>query len=118
IQDPQSVETIIARQMPYLCQEPTGGTDRQEETVPSAPLSPDEQALRQATRHFCAAKTAEHLRALLDLWGQMQARTCALWVTSSAKDFTLRGTEWVSTQGPTGPCGVMETAIFSSPVAN
>src|SRR5437773_10077986 len=32
------------------------------------------------------------------------------------KDFTLRGTEWVSTQGPSGPWGVRETAVFSSPL--
>ena len=117
-QEPQSVESIIASQMPYLCQEPTSGTDTGEETAPSAPRSPHEQALRQATRHFCAEKSEEHLRALLDLWGQMQARTCTLWVTSYAKDFTLRGTEWVSTQGPAGPCGVVETAVFSSPISN
>jgi hypothetical protein len=117
-QDPHSVENIIASQMPYLCQEPTSGQARQEETAPSATLSPDEQALRQATGHFCAAKSEEHLQALFALWGQMQARTCTLWVTSYDKDFTLRGTEWVSTQGPAGPCGVMETAVFSSPLYN
>jgi hypothetical protein len=48
----------------------------------------------------------------------MQAQTCALWVTSYDKDFTLRGKEWVSTQGPSGPCGVMETAVFSSALYN
>ena len=50
---------------------------------------------------------------MLDLRLTLQARTCALWVTSYEKDFTLRGTEWVSTQGPSGPCGVMETAVLS-----
>jgi hypothetical protein len=117
-QDPQSVEHVLASQMPYLCQEPTSSTDKGEETAPSAPRSPDEQALRQATRQFCTEKSEDHLRALLALWGQMQARTCTLWVTSYAKDFTLRGTEWVSTQGPAGPCGVIETAVFSRPIAN
>jgi hypothetical protein len=117
-QDPHNVEQVIARQMPYLCQEPTNGQDRREATAPSAPLSPGEQALQQAIRDFCAEKSAAHLRALLDRWGTLQAQTCALWVTSYDKAFTLRGTEWVSTQGPTGPCGVIETAVFSHPVSN
>jgi hypothetical protein len=117
-QDPQSVETVIASQMPYLCHEPTNGKDRMEETAPSDTRSPEEQALRQATRHFCAEKSEEHLRTLFDLWGKMQARTCALWVNSYDKDFTLRGKEWVSTQGPAGPCGIIEAAVFSSPISN
>ena len=112
-QDPHNVDPVIERQMPYLCPDPTPGTDRLEEPSQSAPLSPGEQELRQATRHFCAEKSVENLRALLDLRITMQARTCTLWVTSYAKEFTLRGTEWVSTQGPSGPCGVMETAVFS-----
>jgi hypothetical protein len=97
-QDPHNVDRVIERQMPYLCPDP----------------SPGEQELWQVTRQFCAAKSADNLRALLDLRITMQARTCALWVNSYEKDFTLRGTEWVSTQGPSGPCGVMETAVFSS----
>ena len=99
--------------MPYLCQEHAIGTDRMDATAPSAPLSPGAQELRQATRQFCAAKTVDNLRAVLDLRLTMQARTCALWVTSYDKDFTLRGTEWVSTQGLSGPCGIVETAVFS-----
>jgi hypothetical protein len=113
-QDPHNVDRVIERHMPYLCPDANPGQDRREEPSQSATLSPGEQELRQATRQFCAAKTADHLRALLDLRITMQARTCTLWVTSYAKDFTLRGTEWVSTQGPSGPCGVMETAVFSS----
>jgi hypothetical protein len=113
-QDPHNVDNVIERQMPYLCPDPTPGTDRLEEPSQSASLSPGEQELRQATRQFCAAKSTDNLRALLDLRITMQARTCALWVNSYEKDFTLRGTEWVSTQGPSGPCGVMETAVFSS----
>src|SRR2546422_5504256 len=113
-QDPQNMDRVIARHMPYLCPDPTTGQDRLEEPSQSATLSPGEQELRQATRHFCATKTADTLRVLLDLRITMQARTCALWVTSYAKDFTLRGTEWVSTQGPSGPCGVRETAVLSS----
>jgi hypothetical protein len=115
-QDPQHIDSVIARQMPYLCPDPTPAPAPLEEPSQSAPLSPGEQELRQATRHFCAEKSADTLRALLDLRITMQARTCALWVTSYAKDFTLRGTEWVSTQGPSGPCGVRETAVFSSPL--
>ena len=118
-QDPHNVDTVIERHMPYLCQEPTIGTDRMEETAPqSVPLSPGEQELRQATRHFCAEKSEANLRALLDFRGKMQAQTCALWVKSYDKDFTLRGKEWVSTRGPSGPCGVMETAVFSSTLYN
>jgi len=113
-QDPHNVDHVIERHMPYLCPDPATGHDRLEEPSQSATLSPGEQELRQATRQFCAAKTEENLRALLDLRITMQARTCALWVTSYDKDFTLRGTEWVSTQGPSGPCGIMETAVFSS----
>ncbi len=112
--DPHNVDSVIERQMPYLCPDPTTGQGRLDEPSQGATLSPGEQELRQATRQFCAAKTADTLRALLDLRITMQARTCALWVTSYDKDFTLRGTEWVSTQGPSGPCGVMETAVFSS----
>ena len=115
-QDPHNVDRVIERQMPYLCPDPTTGQDRLDEPSQSAPLSPGEQELRQATRQFCAAKTADHLQALLDLRITMQARTCALWVTSYDKGFTLRGTEWVSIQGPSGPCGVIETAVFSSPL--
>ena len=111
--DPHNVDSVLERQMPYLCPDPATGQDRTDEPSPSAPLSPGEQELRQATRHFCAEKSAENLRALLDLRITMQARTCALWVTSYDKEFTLRGTEWVSTQGPSGPCGVRETAVFS-----
>jgi hypothetical protein len=112
--DPHNIDSVIERHMPYLCPDPTTGHDRLDEPSQSATLSPSEQELRQATRQFCAAKSADNLRALLDLRITMQARTCALWVTSYDKDFTLRGTEWVSTQGPSGPCGVMETAVFSS----
>src|SRR5215813_13159865 len=112
-QDPHHVDSVIERQMPYLCPDSTAGQARLEEPSQSAPLSPGEQELRQATRQFCAAKTVDTLRAMLDLRLTMQARTCALWVTSYEKDFTLRGTEWVSTQGPSGPCGVMETAVLS-----
>jgi hypothetical protein len=112
-QDPQQVESVMERHMPYLCQEHAIGTDRMDATAPSAPLSPGAQELRQATRQFCAAKTVDNLRAVLDLRLTMQARTCVLWVTSYDKDFTLRGTEWVSTQGPSGPCGIVETAVFS-----
>jgi hypothetical protein len=112
-QDPQHVDQVIERHMPYLCQEDMSGTDRMEAPSPSAPLSPGEQELKQATWHFCAEKSEANLRAVLDLRLTMQARTCALWVTSYDKDFTFRGTEWVSTQGPSGPCGVVETAVFS-----
>ena len=112
-QDPYNVDRIIARHMPYLCQEHMIDTDKTDTTSPSTPLSPGEQELRQATQQFCAAKTADHLRAVLDLRGKMQAQTCALWVTSYDKDFTFRGTEWVSTQGPSGPCGLVETAVLS-----
>jgi hypothetical protein len=112
-QDPHNVDSVIARQMPYLCPDSTAGPERLEEPSQSAPLSPGEQELRQATRHFCAAKTVDTLRAVLDLRLTMQAQTCALWVNSYEKDFTLRGTEWVSTQGPSGPWGVMETAVLS-----
>ena len=66
-QDPHNVDRVIARQMPYLCPDPTTGQDRLDEPSQSAPLSPGEQELRQATRQFCAAKTADTLRALLDL---------------------------------------------------
>jgi hypothetical protein len=111
--DPHSVDSVIERQMPYLCPDPTTSQDRLEEPAQSATLSPGEQELRQATRQFCAEKSAENLRAVLDLRITMQARTCALWVTSYDREFTLRGTEWVSTQGPSGPCGVKETAVFS-----
>jgi hypothetical protein len=100
--------------MPYLGQEHTLGTNQMETPLPSTPLSPGEQELRQATRHFCAEKSEAHLRAVLELRLTMQARTCALWGTNYDKDFTLRGTEWVSTRGLEGPCGVMETAVFSS----
>jgi hypothetical protein len=112
-QDPHNVDQVIERHMPYLCPASNTDPDRTDEPSPSAPLSPGEQELRQATWQFCAAKTAANLRALLDLRITMQARTCALWVTSYAKEFTLRGTEWVSTQGPSGPCGLVETAVFS-----
>ena len=111
--DPHNVDRVIERHMPYLCPDPTPGQDWREEPSQSATLSPGEQELWQATRQFCAAKTAANLRALLDLRMTLQARTCALWVTSYDKDFTLRGTEWVSTQGPSGPCGIVETAVFS-----
>ena len=90
--DPHNVDRVIERQMPYLCPDPATGQDSLEEPSQSATLSPGEQELRQATRQFCAAKTEENLRALLDLRITMQARTCALWVTSYDKDFTLRGT--------------------------
>ena len=113
IQEPHHVDRVIERHMPYLCQEHAIGTDRVDATSLSAPLSPGEQELRQATQQFCTEKSADNLRAVLDLRGKMQAQTCALWVTSYDKDFTLRGTEWVSTQGPSGPCGVMETAVLS-----
>src|SRR2546422_8978181 len=73
-QDPHKVDRIIERQMPYLCPDPTTGHDRLDEPSQSAPLSPGEQELRQATRHFCAAKTEDHLRALLDLRITMQAQ--------------------------------------------
>jgi len=111
-QDPQHVDEDIERHMPYLCQEHTLGTHQMEKPLPRTPLSPGEQELRQATRHFCAEKSGANLRTVLDLRLTMQARTCVLWVTSYDKDFTLRGTEWVSTRE--GPCGVMETVVFSS----
>jgi hypothetical protein len=112
-QEPHNMARVIERQMPYLCPDPTTGPDRLDEPSQSAPLSPGEQGLRQATRQFCVEKSTDSLRALLELRATMQARTCALWVTSYDKDFTLRGTEWVSTQGPSGPCGIRETAVFS-----
>jgi hypothetical protein len=117
-QDPQSVERVVASQMPYLCQGSTTDKDIQEKTAPSDTLSPGEKELRQATRQFCAEQSADNLRVLFELLGKMQARTCALWVTSYDKEFTLREQEWVSTQGPTGPCGIIETAVFSSPFYN
>src|SRR5215831_13682621 len=79
--DPHNVDSVIERQMPYLCPDPNTGQDRLDEPSQNATLSPGEQELRQATRQFCAVKTADHLRALLDLRIAMQARTCALWVT-------------------------------------
>jgi hypothetical protein len=112
-QDSHNVDRVIERQMPYLCPDSTAGPERLEEASQSATLSPGEQELRQATRQFCTEKSAANLRALLDLRLTMQAQTCALWVTSYDKDFTLRDTEWVSTQGPSGPCGIVETAVFS-----
>ena len=112
-QDPQHVERLIERHILYLCQEFAIGTADRRDVSLSAPLSPAEQELRQSTRHFCAAKTVDNLRALLDLRLTLQERTCALWVNSYDKDFTLRGTEWVSTQGPSGPCGITETAVLS-----
>jgi hypothetical protein len=111
--DPHNVDNVIERHMPYLCPAPPPGADEMEETSQNAPLSPGEQELRQATRQLCAAKSADNLRVLLDLRVTMQTRTCALWVKSYNKNFTLRGKEWVSTQGPSGPCGIMETAVFS-----
>ena len=117
-QNPHSIERVITSQMPYLCQEAQNGTDRRNEPSPSETLSPGERELRQATEHFCAEKSADNLRVVFDHLALMQAQTCALWVTSADKDFTLRGTEWVSTQGPSGPCGVLETAVLSSPIYN
>ena len=118
-QDPHNVDTChrASHAVPL-----SGAHDRHRQDggdrPQSAPLSPGEQELRQATRQFCAEKSADNLRALLDLRVTMQARTCALWVNSYDKDFTLRGTEWVSTQGPSGPCGIMETAVFSRTLYN
>ena len=83
--DPHNVDMVIERQMPYLCQEHTVGTDRMDKTSPSVALSPGEQELRQATQHFCAEKSVDNLRALLDLRVKMQAHTCSLWVKSYAK---------------------------------
>ena len=59
IQDPHNVDSVIERQMPYLCPDSTAGQKRLAEPAQSAPLSPGEQELRQATRQFCAAKTVD-----------------------------------------------------------
>ena len=48
-QDPQHVDQVIERYMPYLCQAAMSGPDWREAPAPSAPLSPGEQELRQAT---------------------------------------------------------------------
>src|SRR6266436_2888994 len=47
-QDPQHIDNVIERQMPYLCPASTTGQDRLEEPSQSATLSPGEQELRQA----------------------------------------------------------------------
>ena len=60
--DPHNVDRVIERQMPYLCQEHTVGTDRMDKTSQSAALSPGEQELRQATQQFCAEKSGDNLR--------------------------------------------------------
>ena len=52
-QEPHNVDRVIARHMPYLCPDPTTSQDRPDEPSPSAPLSPGDQELRQATRQFC-----------------------------------------------------------------
>jgi hypothetical protein len=116
--NPQNVESFIESHMPYLCQEYTIGEDRMDGTSQNDTLSPGEKELRQATRQFCAEKSEDNLRAVFDLRVKMQARTCALWVNSYARDFTLRGKEWVSTQGPYGSCGFVDTAVFSSSLYN
>ena len=43
--DPQNVDNVIERSMPYLCHEPTIGTDRMEETAPqSSPCLPESRS--------------------------------------------------------------------------
>ena len=76
-QDPHNVDRVIARQMPYLCPDPTGPAPL-EEPSQSAPLSPGEQELRQATQHFCAEKSEDNLRALLDLGSRCRRDLCAV----------------------------------------
>src|SRR4030095_9913835 len=49
-QDPQHVDMVIERHMPYLCQELSISTDRREATSPSALLSPGEHSVRQGPR--------------------------------------------------------------------
>ena len=117
-QEPHHLDTVLARHLPALCPDPVPGAAMAEAPPVHPPLSSEAQALQQATAQFCAARSVEHLRMLLELRLQRQARTCTVWVQSTTKTFTLRGKEWISRQGPSGPCGVMETAVLSHPLTN
>ena len=92
-QDPHNVDRVIERQMPYLCPDPTTGHDRLDEPSQSATLSPGEQELRQATP-ILRREDGRPSASVVGPPDHDVARTCALWITSYDKDFTLRGTEW------------------------
>ena len=112
-QDPHNVDRVIARQMPYLCLIPLPVKTGWMSHPRALPVS---RRAGVAAGHtpILRREDGRHAARVVGPRITMQARTCALWVTSYDKGFTLRGTEWVSIQGPSGPCGVIETAVFSS----
>ena len=80
--------------MPYLCHESTIGTDRMEETG-TTERSPPES--RSCGRPHSNSVQRSRKPICERCWtsGSRCKWTCALWVNSYDKDFTLRGKEWV-----------------------
>jgi hypothetical protein len=89
-----------------------------DDTPQSNKISRGERELRQATWQFCAERSEDNLRAMFDIRVKMQSRTCSVWVKSYEQKFSLHGKEWISQSGPSGECGVIDTAVFSNTLSN
>ena len=89
-----------------------------EATAQNAQLSQGERELRTAVWRFCADRSLDNLRTMFEKRLTMQSSTCAVWVTSAARVFRVRGKAWVSQQGPSGACGVTETHMLSDPLVD
>src|SRR3989442_11558777 len=116
--DPQSLDNFIASHLPHVCHEPDSIQAMLDDTPKSNKISRGERELRQATWQFCAERSEENLRAMVDIRVKMQSRTCSVWVKSYEQKFYLHGKEWINQSGPYGECGVIDTAIFSNTLSN
>ena len=116
--DPHSLEHFIQSHLPPMCNDPVSIQAMLEATAKNEQISQGERELRTAVLQFCADRSAENLRTMFERRLKVQSSTCSVWVNSYTRVFRLRGNEWVSQQGPSGPCGVTETHILSNPLVD
>jgi hypothetical protein len=116
--DPQSIENFIQSHLPPMCNDPGSIQAMLDATAKNEQISQGERELRTAVLQFCADRSAENLRTMFDRRLKVQSSTCSVWVNSYKRVFRLRGNEWMSQQGPSGPCGLTETHILSNPLVD
>lgn len=112
--DPQSVENFIQSHLSPMCNDPVSIKAMMADTSKNAQMSQGERELRKAVLQFCADRSEKSMRAMFDIRLKVQSSTCSIWIESYERAFRLRGNEWISQNGPYGPCGLIETHVLNN----
>lgn len=74
------------------------------------------RGLAEAGSAFCAEKTAEKLRPVLEIFNEREARSCQMMFNKYQQTFKkVSDRMWVVESEPYGPCGLINTSHFALP---